>query len=107
MKSQLTDRISVSFYEETYSDKIILTALNKYSSQRFRGNRIKEWAFEFIKSNPELLKELEHDINKSKVKVKEELKTNLKDSQAASLIELTDKEKIKNEIKSKIHIVEG
>jgi hypothetical protein len=107
MKSKLIDRFTVSFYEETYIDKILLTAANRFCSQRFRGNKIKEWAFEYLKSNPELIKELEKELNKSKVKVKQEVEVDLSGTQASNLVELTEKEKKKNEIMSKINIVEG
>jgi hypothetical protein len=106
MKSKLIDRFTVSFYEETYIDEILLEAANRFN-QRFRGNKIKEWAFEYLKSNPELIKELERELNKSKTKVKDEVAVDVGQTQAANLVQLSEKDRKKNELKSKLNIVEG
>lgn len=64
MKSNLKDRFTVSFYEETYNDKILLEALNRMCQQRFRGNKVKELAFETLKEKyPDMIKDIEKSLN--------------------------------------------
>jgi hypothetical protein len=64
MKSTLKDRFTVSFYEETLNDKILLEALNRMCQARFRGNKIKELAYEALKQQmPDVVKEIEKSIN--------------------------------------------
>ena len=65
-KQQLIERFTVSFYEESSSDRILLEALNQNCSiSRFRGNKIKEWAYAYLKSNPDILKELVQNMNET------------------------------------------
>jgi hypothetical protein len=69
MKSNLKDRFTVSFYDETYNDKILLEALNRMCQPRFRGNKLKELALIGLKVQmPDIIKEVEkilnNDINK-------------------------------------------
>lgn len=63
MKSTLKDRFTVSFYEETLNDKILLEVLNRMCQSRFRGNKIKELAYEALRQQmPEVVKEIEKSI---------------------------------------------
>jgi hypothetical protein len=67
MKSNLKDRFTVSFYEETYNDKILLEALNRMCQPRFRGNKVKELAFEALKQQmPDMVKEIEKYLKGNK-----------------------------------------
>lgn len=72
MKSNLKDRFTVSFYEETYNDKILLEALNRMCQQRFRGNKVKELAFETLKQKyPDMIKDIEKTLNNKQESNKE------------------------------------
>ena len=61
--SKMQDRITVSFYEGIYTDDMVLKALNKSIPPRMRGSKIKEWAYEYLKSNKELWEQIQKEDN--------------------------------------------
>jgi hypothetical protein len=81
--SKMTDRITVSFYEGITSDDIVLKALNKSIPPRMRSSKIKEWAYEYLKSNKELWEQIQKEINTTETvnigKEVEEIGTSVKD----------------------------
>lgn len=68
-KSKMLDRITVSFYEEVDIEVILLRALNKTSAPRMRGAKLKEWAYNYLRSNTELFNEVMKDIQNENTKV--------------------------------------
>jgi len=68
--SKMSDRITVSFYEGIQSDDVVLKALNKTIPPRMRGSKIKEWAYEYLKSNKELWEQIQKEINQDSQSIK-------------------------------------
>ena len=89
-KSKILDRITISFYDEVEIHTVLLKALNKVSAPRLRGAKLKEWAYNDIKSDTKLFKEIMQDD-------KLENKSEIVESKKAD-----DK---RNKLKSKLNVV--
>ena len=89
-KSKILDRITISFYDEVEIHTVLLKALNKVSAPRLRGAKLKEWAYNYIKSDTKLFNEIMQDD-------KLENKSEIVESKKAD-----DK---RNKLKSKLNVV--
>lgn len=97
MKNNMIGRFTISFYEGIYKDEVLLKTVTFHSnSERFRGNKIKEWAYEYVKEHPELLKEMEMANNTDSI-------TNTEST--ATKVEKTEKEKQAEKLQSRLNIV--
>lgn len=68
-KSKMLDRITVSFYEEVDIEVVLLKALNKISAPRLRGAKLKEWAYNYLRSDTELFNQVMKDIQGDSIEV--------------------------------------
>lgn len=68
-KSKMLDRITVSFYEEVDIEVVLLKALNKISAPRLRGAKLKEWAYNYLRSDTELFNQVMKDIQDDSTEV--------------------------------------
>jgi hypothetical protein len=87
-KSKMLDRITVSFYEEVDIEVVLLKALNKISAPRLRGAKLKEWAYNYLRSDTELFNQVMKDIQGNNTEV--DLSKNIKQNK------IFKKEKLKN-----------
>ena len=92
-KSKMLDRITVSFYEEVDIEVVLLKALNKISAPRLRGAKLKEWAYNYLRSDTELFNQVMKDIQGNNTEV--DLSKNIEDKEVLK----------KSKLKSKLNIV--
>lgn len=66
--SNLVEAFRCAFYEETRDDMILLEFLNRRSQKKFRGQKVKELAMEYLRlTNPDVIKQIEKDLDKPKI----------------------------------------